>query len=71
MEKEKISIITPLYNGEKFVKYAINSVINQTYKNWELIIVDDFSEDKGYEIAKSYAENDSRIRIIKNEKNYN
>ena len=69
MEKEKISIITPLYNGEKFVEDAINSVINQTYKNWELLIIDDFSKDKGCEIARNYAENDSRIRIIKNEEN--
>ena len=69
MEKEKISIITPLYNGEEFITHAIHSVINQTYENWELIIIDDFSKDKSFEIICDYAKKDKRIQIIKNEKN--
>ena len=67
MEKEKISIITPLYNGEEFITHAIHSVINQTYENWELIIIDDFSKDKSFEIICDYAKKDKRIQIIKNE----
>lgn len=65
----KISIITPNYNCEKFISQTIDSVLSQTYKNWELIIVDDFSTDISYEIACSYAKKDERIKVIRNEKN--
>lgn len=53
MEEELVSIIMPSYNTGKFIKETINSVIAQTYSNWELIIVDDCSTDNTDEIVKS------------------
>ena len=64
-----ISIITPNFNGEKFITQTIESVISQTYSNWEMIIVDDYSSDKSYEIALDYSKKDSRIKVIRNETN--
>ena len=69
-DKEKlVSIVLPIYNGEKYMRQSIESVINQTYKNWELIIIDDCSSDNTPIIAKEYAENDNRIRYYRNETN--
>ena len=59
----------PIYNGEKYMRQSIESVINQTYKNWELIIIDDCSTDNTPEIAKEYAEKDNRIKCYRNETN--
>jgi glycosyltransferase involved in cell wall biosynthesis len=58
-----ISIIMPLYNCEEFVEESINSVISQTYENWELIVVDDCSTDNSYQKVKYLAENDNRIKL--------
>ncbi|MBR2830925.1 glycosyltransferase, partial [Candidatus Saccharibacteria bacterium] len=58
----KVSIVIPVYNGEKYVKYAIDSALAQTYKNLEVVVVDDGSTDKTEKIAKSYG---GRIRYIK------
>ena len=63
MTDTKVSIITPLYNGERFLSQTIESVLAQTYQDWEMIIVNDGSTDKGEEIARSYAAKDSRIRV--------
>ena len=49
--KELVSIITPSYNSEKFISETINSIINQSYENWELLITDDFSTDNTIEIV--------------------
>lgn len=65
----KVSIIMPNYNCEKFLEETINSVINQTYTNWELLIVDDCSTDKSVEIINSYCNKDERIKLFINEKN--
>ena len=68
MEKIECSVVMPVYNAEKYLKDAIESVLNQTYKNFELIIVDDCSTDKSAEIAKSYLA-DKRVKYFKNEQN--
>lgn len=62
-----VSIIMPVYNCEKYLKESIESVISQTYKNWELLIVDDGSRDNSVSIIEAYVKKDSRIRLYKNE----
>lgn len=64
-----ISIIMSVYNAEKYLNVAIQSIINQTYSDWELIIINDNSDDESYSIMNKYAERDSRIRIINNVQN--
>lgn len=68
MENELVSIITPVYNCEKYIEDAINSVISQTYENWEMILVDDCSNDKSFEIINEYCKKDNRIKLFKLEK---
>ncbi len=62
-----VSIVMPAYNGERFIGKAIQSVLNQSYENWELVIVDDCGTDHTIEIARSFQ--DSRIKILSNVKN--
>lgn len=64
-----VSVLMTAYNREKYIAEAIESVLASTYTNWELIIVDDCSQDKTLEIAKSYEAKDSRIKVYKNEQN--
>lgn len=64
-----ISIGIPFYNAEKYLEYAICSVLAQTYEFWELLLIDDGSSDNSLAIANIYAENDSRIRVISDGKN--
>lgn len=64
-----ISIILPSYNGQKYIEQAIESVINQTFSDWELIIVDDCSTDDTLSIVKEYAKKDCRIKVIHNDSN--
>ena len=59
-----ISIITPAYNSAKYIAQTVYSVQNQTYSNWELIIVDDCSQDRTVEIVANLAANDTRIKLI-------
>jgi glycosyltransferase involved in cell wall biosynthesis len=59
-----ISIGIPIYNAENYLEEAIKSVLAQTYKYWELILIDDGSNDKSLEIAKKFETIDSRIRVI-------
>ena len=59
-----ISIITPVYNSSRFITEVINSVLSQTYKNWEMIIVDDQSIDDSVDIIKDVIKNDSRFKVI-------
>jgi teichuronic acid biosynthesis glycosyltransferase TuaG len=66
---ELVSIITPTYNAEKFIRATIESVQNQTYQNWEMILVDDASTDETVKIISDFAEKDSRIKLFKLEKN--
>lgn len=63
--QDKVSIITPSWNSEKYIKETIESVQNQTYQNWEMIIVDDCSSDKTVEIVEKVSKSDPRIRVLK------
>ncbi len=67
MKQPLISIAIPVYNAEEYISYAIQSVINQTYSNWELLIIDDGSTDNSISVARSY--NDFRIEIYSDGKN--
>ena len=64
-----ISIITPNFNSEKFISETIESVLNQSYRNWELIIVDDFSTDNSLNLINKFISKESRISLIKLSKN--
>lgn len=66
LENTKVSIITPAYNAEKYIAQTIEAVLRQTYTNWEMIIIDDCSDDNTSEVVASYS--DPRIRYFKNEK---
>lgn len=63
-ENRKLSIIVPVYNVEKWLSLCIESILKQTFKNWELILVDDGSPDKSGAICDEYAAKDSRIKVI-------
>jgi len=64
-----VSIITPMYNAVKFIEETIQSVLDQTYQNWEMIIVDDCSTDNGVTLIRKYCEKDDRIKFIQLQKN--
>ena len=64
-----ISIVLPVYNGERYLKKSIESCLNQSYRNWELLIIDDGSTDRSAEIAKEYVQIDSRVHYYRNEHN--
>lgn len=64
-----VSILTPTYNTEKFIRATIESVQNQTYQNWEMILVDDASTDETAKIISDFADKDSRIKLFKLSKN--
>ena len=65
----KISVIMPTFNSEDFVQRAISSVIKQSFKDWELIIMDDGSSDNTLKIVNSYTAKDGRIKLVKSLKN--
>lgn len=69
MKNIKVSIVVPIYNIEKYLDRCIISLINQTLKEIEIILVDDCSKDNSYEICKKYTEIDNRIILLKNEIN--
>lgn len=64
MNSPLVTIITPTYHHEKYISDCILSVQNQTYKNWEMIIVDDGSSDNTFNIVKTFAEKDNRIQVF-------
>lgn len=64
----KISIVVPVYNVEKYLNRCIDSILNQTFSNFELIIIDDGSTDSSGEICDKYASSDNRV-IVKHIKN--
>lgn len=61
-----VSVITPVYNAEKYLQECIESVLSQTYENWEYLIVDNCSSDNSLSIAETYAHKDPRIRVLRN-----
>jgi glycosyltransferase involved in cell wall biosynthesis len=61
-----VSVLTPVYNGEKYLSECIESVVEQTYSNWEYVIVNNRSTDRTFEIAQTYARKDRRVRIHNN-----
>jgi len=65
----KVSIITVTYNREAYIREAIDSVLAQTFRDWEMIIVDDASTDNTEQIVKTYIDGESRIKYYRNEKN--
>lgn len=67
MDNPKISVIIPVYNGEQFIETAINSVINQTYTNYEIIVVNDGSVDNTREIVNKIAFKNEKIKLINKE----
>lgn len=69
MNNELISIITPSYKSARFISQTIESVLAQSYQNWEMIIVDDVSPDNSNEIIEEYCKKDSRVKLIKLKQN--
>ena len=68
MNSPLISVVIPVYNGEAFLNESIKSILNQTFKNFEFIIINDGSTDKSEKIIKSFQKQDDRIVLI-NQKN--
>ena len=62
-----ISIITPFKNSSKYLNECLESIINQSYLNWELIIIDDYSNDNSFELVQNISLKDKRIKLFKNE----
>ena len=69
MQEPMISVVMPVYNAEKYVALAVESILKQTYTNFEFIIVDDCSTDKSYQILQKYANQDTRIFLYRNSQN--
>ena len=67
--KPQVSVITPVYNAEKYLKQCLHSILNQSFRDIELICVDDYSTDNSIGILESFKQIDSRIKIIQNKKN--
>ena len=69
VNNDLISIIVPLYNQEKLISRSLDSIIKQTYKNIEVIVIDDCSTDDSYKIALTFSKKDKRVKVFKNEIN--
>ena len=67
--KKKVSVVIPNYNGSRFLAEALDSVLTQTYTNFEIIVIDDGSTDGSVEILERYAQHDARVRIVRNSTN--
>ena len=67
--EELVSVIIPLYNSERLIEKTLDSVLSQTYKNIEVLIVDDCSTDKSYDIVSRIAKNDKRVILLQNKVN--
>ena len=69
MEEDLVSIIVPVYNAEKFIEDTIKTIMEQTYKNWEALFIDDQSVDDSVNIIKRYTIINNQIKLIKNSEN--
>jgi len=69
MNNPKVSILIPVFNRGKYIAECIQSALNQTYSNFEVVVVDNASTDSTWDICKEYAEKDSRVRIFQNKEN--
>ncbi|EME4749493.1 glycosyltransferase family 2 protein, partial [Campylobacter coli] len=71
IEKNKplVTVIMPAFNRENYISFAIESILNQDYLNFEFIIIDDCSTDATYNIIQEYAKRDQRIIVLRNKKN--
>jgi len=69
MKAPKVSVLMPAYNAEKYISEAIESILNQTFSDFEFIIIDDCSSDKTWEIIQEYVKKDKRIVAINNKEN--
>jgi glycosyltransferase involved in cell wall biosynthesis len=69
-DRPLVSVITSLYDAEKYIEETVKSVINQTYKNWEMIIVDDCSSDSSRDIVRRLKGKDNRIKLIESKTNF-
>lgn len=69
MEDTLITVIMPVYNAERFLEKSVESVLEQTHSNLELILIDDCSKDNSLLLAERYVKKDERIKVIRNEKN--
>ena len=65
-----ISVITTVFNSKSFLCKTLDSILNQTFKNFELVIIDDYSTDDSKELIKAYQLNHPKIKLIENEKNH-
>ena len=65
MARPLVTIAIPIYNAEKFLQYAVQSVLNQTYTNWELLLMEDGSTDSTLPICCEYVKRDKRISLIR------
>lgn len=69
MKNKLVSVVMPVFNAEKYLDVAINSILLQTFNNFEYIIIDDGSTDLSWEIIKKYAKKDKRIKVLRNKSN--
>lgn len=69
MKEELVSIIVPVYNSEDFIDNTIKTVLDQTYLNWELLLINDCSTDNSEDIIKKYLKMDKRIKLLNNQNN--
>ncbi|MBD3842858.1 MAG: glycosyltransferase family 2 protein [Campylobacterales bacterium] len=65
-----VTVVIPLYNAEQYIAETIESVVSQTYKNWEMLIVDDCSTDNSRDVARRYENKDNRIKLIESVSNF-
>lgn len=70
MPNPKISVTIPVYNGEEWIEETLNSILNQTFVDFEVVCVDDCSTDGGFEILKKYSQRDARIKIYRTKSNF-